>query len=77
MLFAFHSDRSLDALFPEFAVNSWLLDKGLTVNDNIPDPVADDLITELGLSDYMDYTDKCNVSLSPYNGFSTGNNGKE
>lgn len=61
--------------FSDFSLTNWLSDRGLTVN-SVTDITSDRLITELGLSDYMGYSDSCSLIVSPYkdavNGWKNG-----
>ncbi|CAC5401975.1 unnamed protein product [Mytilus coruscus] len=53
-------------LNPDFSLTNWLSDSGLTVNSVITDVTSDRLITELGLSDFVGYSDSCSLTVSPY-----------
>lgn len=65
-----------DIVFSDFSLTNWFSDRGLTVNSVITDITSDRLITELGLSDYMGYSDSCSLTVSPYkdavNGWKNG-----
>lgn len=57
-------------------MDDWLSSRNTDL-DHITDVTANDLITELGLSDYMGWSNKCDVNMLPYNQSSGGwNNGK-
>lgn len=49
-----------------FSLDNWLGDRGLDKNSSVSDVVANDLLVDLGLSDYMDFSDKCELAVSPY-----------
>ncbi|XP_076076023.1 uncharacterized protein LOC143046845 [Mytilus galloprovincialis] len=61
-------DLAAGFLDSEFSLNTWLGNRGLDLNSSLSDVVTDDLIMELGLSDYMDFSDKCNLTSTHYMG---------
>jgi hypothetical protein len=50
-------------VFLEFSLETWLEDRSLTIISEISDVAANDLIQELGLSEFMDFSDKCNLTI--------------
>ncbi|XP_063408925.1 uncharacterized protein LOC134692405 [Mytilus trossulus] len=62
-----HCDQAPGFLNSSFSLSSWLSDKSLDMN-SIDDATASDLITELGLSDYMGWSNKCSIYAPPFNG---------
>ncbi|VDI36613.1 Hypothetical predicted protein, partial [Mytilus galloprovincialis] len=62
-----HCDQAPGFLNSSFSLNSWLSDKSININ-SIDDATASDLITELGLSDYLGWSNKCNIYNPPFNG---------
>ncbi|VDI79784.1 Hypothetical predicted protein [Mytilus galloprovincialis] len=59
-------DRTLGFLNSGFSLDNWLGDRGLNKNSSVSDLVSNDLLVDLGLSDYMDFSDKCELAVSPY-----------
>ncbi|CAG2251944.1 unnamed protein product [Mytilus edulis] len=59
-------ELSAGFLDSEFSIDTWLRNRGLTLNSTISDVVANNLLMVLGLPDYMDFSDKCNLTTSPY-----------
>ncbi|VDI67222.1 Hypothetical predicted protein [Mytilus galloprovincialis] len=62
-----HCDQAPGFLNSSFSLNSWLSDKS-TDMENIDDATASDLLTDLGLSDYMGWSNKCSIYNPPFNG---------
>ncbi|CAG2239680.1 unnamed protein product [Mytilus edulis] len=54
-----------------FSLEEWLARRSIDLG-NITDITANDLITELGLSDYMGWSNICDVNTMPYNGSVNG-----
>ncbi|XP_063408919.1 uncharacterized protein LOC134692400 [Mytilus trossulus] len=60
-------DQAPGFLDPSFSLEDWLARRNMTI-ENITDITANDLMTELGLSDYMGWSNICDVNQMPYNG---------
>ncbi|VDI15760.1 Hypothetical predicted protein [Mytilus galloprovincialis] len=64
-------DQAPGFLNPSFSLEDWLASRNMTV-EHRTDITANDLMTELGLSDYMGWSNICDVNLVPYNGSVNG-----
>ncbi|XP_076086944.1 uncharacterized protein LOC143057518 [Mytilus galloprovincialis] len=64
-------DQAPGFLNPSFSLEDWLASRNTDIG-NITDITANDLMTELGLSDYMGWSNICDVNLVPYNGSVNG-----
>ncbi|CAC5398334.1 unnamed protein product [Mytilus coruscus] len=64
-------DQAPGFLNPSFSLEDWLSGKKINIED-ITYVTANDLMTELGLSDYMGWSNICDVNLVPYNGSVNG-----
>ncbi|VDI76849.1 Hypothetical predicted protein, partial [Mytilus galloprovincialis] len=64
-------DQAPGFLNPSFSLEDWLVSRNTDLG-NITDITANDLMTELGLSDYMGWSNICDVNLMPYNGSVNG-----
>ena len=56
----------------DFSLSLWLNNRQLTIDSAIDDVTSNDLIAELGLSDYMGFTDKCNLNSPPFSSATDG-----
>jgi hypothetical protein len=56
----------------DFSLTEWLVDRDLSVNSVITDTVSNDLIKELGLDDYMGFSDSCSMTSSGYSSATDG-----
>ncbi|VDI73733.1 Hypothetical predicted protein, partial [Mytilus galloprovincialis] len=59
-------DMAPGFLNSSFSLDDWLSSRNTDL-DHITDITANDLITELGLSDYIGWSNKCDVNMLPYN----------
>lgn len=57
-------------------MSSWLSDRNLTMTSDLNDINADELLQDLGLTDFMGSTSLCDHGISPFNTLTNGwNNG--
>ncbi|XP_052083599.1 uncharacterized protein LOC127720898 [Mytilus californianus] len=64
-------DQAPGFLNPSFSLEDWLTSRNMTV-ENTTVITANDLMTELGLSDYIGWSNICDVNMMPYNGSVNG-----
>ncbi|VDI40562.1 Hypothetical predicted protein [Mytilus galloprovincialis] len=57
---------------PDFSMSSWLSDRNLTMTSDLNDINADELLQELGLTDFMGSTSLCDHGISPFNTLTNG-----
>ncbi|CAG2190131.1 unnamed protein product [Mytilus edulis] len=57
---------------PDFSMSEWLSDRNLTMTSDLNDINADELLQDLGLTDFMGSTSLCDHGISPFNTLTNG-----
>ncbi|XP_076086791.1 uncharacterized protein LOC143057371 [Mytilus galloprovincialis] len=57
---------------PDFSMSLWLSDRNLTMTSDLNDINADELLQDLGLTDFMGSTSLCDHGISPFNTLTNG-----
>ncbi|VDH95761.1 ATP-dependent RNA helicase TDRD9 [Mytilus galloprovincialis] len=57
---------------PDFSMSLWLSDRNLTMTSDLNDINADELLQDLGLTDFMGSTSLCDHGISPFNTLTDG-----